>query len=676
IELILSDIPFISVGMLTFGASAFFLVIRQFTLSVASLYFSVLLSFAAAVIDLTQTLIRDLTQVTVQPLITTREVLLALSLGLRFLFYWLYVSEPPIGEPRPFSFQDRCRTNFLSLGSQDSIHSGNWARWGVTGSYAKFALLAAIPAITALQILWRVIQRYHNYGPVYAANVTLEVLVSVLLLLKMLLNTLPTLSIPRSHTFGEYGFPIVALMFNIGISIGDLIRFAFTESILGRLLQGVELYILIVFMMILHFFRHKKILVISKTRDSLLLKAKLPEQPRESTFRLSPPVVLTPRVTARFSSENQGRSTNTDVARHSVRASVSRAPWASWRMSHSQSNQDEEKAKLWDQSEAGKGALDPPDMGQTSARDQSMTSAASVAGRISTEWRDIVNDSVPSSSRLSMLDVHSATTGSRNGSMSSGQILHAIRTEIPARPLPLKLQTMSLITIPATETSSNENGGAVIMTAPPDPPARDSPIYAIKGFTPQPPQPPRVSSRHSSSRSLEELLELQNELDKTIATLRLFSPTSPISFSPTSTTPSSPSSSRRDSNQTEQMRQSSSTGARTLSDFSLSNFPSPPWLAARVPSLPSPLPAVKLRLKEDRRARLRLGQDSISDTLGLPPPRIPAALTDMPSSPRSDLTSDSPYQEDGLLPADAGRSYRFNSGGTQYEITSFIGGKS
>ncbi|KAG2350509.1 hypothetical protein BDR05DRAFT_954600 [Suillus weaverae] len=666
IELILSDIPFISVGMLAFGASAFFLVIRHFTFSVVSLYFSVLLSFAAATIDLTQTLIRDSTEVTVQPLITAREVLLALSLGLRVLFYWLYVSEPPIGEFLAPSSQDRW-SNFLILNSQGNIHSGNWARWGVSVSYTKFALLATIPTITTLQIIWRVVQRYHNYGPVYAADATLEVVVPVLLFLKLLFNTVPTSSITQSHTFGEYGFPILALMLNIGISVGNLSFFAFTESILGRLLQAVELYILIVFMMILHFFRHKSTPAISKTRDSALLKVKLPEQARESTFRLSPPAVSTPRVATLLNSENQSRSTRTDGTRHSVLAAVSRGPWVSWSMSHNQSNQDEEKAKLWDQNEAGKEALDPPDVYQGSTRNQSITSAASFTDRVSTEWRDIVNDSVPNSSSLSMLDAQSAGTGSRNGSVSSGQIWHAVRADIPARPHPLKLQTMSLIAIPATATSSNENRTTVIMTAPPDPPAQDLPIYAIKGFTPQPPQVP--SRKCSSSRSLEELLELQNELDKTIATLRLFSPSSP-----TSTSPNSPSSSTSDSTQAEQLRQSSSTCARTLSDFSLSNFPSPPWLASRAPALPSPLPAVKLRSKEDRRARLRLGQDSISDTLELPPPRIPAALTDMPSSPRSDLTSDSPYKSDnGILSADAGRSYRFNSGGTQYEITSFIG---
>lgn len=428
-------------------------------------------------------------------------------------------------------------------------------------------------------------------------------------------------------------------------------------------------------MMILHFFRHKNTPAISKTVDAALLRVKLPEQARESTFRLSPPVASTPRVTTLSNSGNQSRSINADVSRHSVLATVSRAPWVYWSMSNGQANQDEEKVKLWDQGEAGKGALDLPDVGQGSTGNQSMTSAASVTDRVSTEWRDIVNDSVPNSSGLSIIDAQSASTGSKNGSVSSGQIRQAVLADIPARPHPLKLQTMSLIAIPATATSSNENGAAVVMTAPPDPPAQDSPIYAIKGFTPQPPQ---VHSRQcSSSRSLEELLELKNELDKTIAMLRLFSPSSPISHSPASASPSSPSSPRSDSNQTEQLRRSSSTGARSQSEFSLSNFPTPPWSASRVPSLPTPLPAVKLRSKEDRWARLRLGQDAISDTLGLPPPRIPAALADMPSSPRSDFTSDFHCQEDsGILPADARRPYKFDSGGTQYEITSFIGGKS
>ncbi|KAG1750243.1 kinase-like domain-containing protein [Suillus lakei] len=190
--------------------------------------------------------------------------------------------------------------------------------------------------------------------------------------------------------------------------------------------------------------------------------------------------------------------------------------------------------------------------------------------------------------------------------------------------------------------------------------AQDLPINGLKDVTCQPPQVP--SRQCPSSRPL---LELQDELDKSIAKLRSFAPNSPTS----------PSSSSSDFNHTEQPHQSSSTDMRTLSDFSLNDFPSLPWLASQAPSLPTPLLAVNLRLKEDRQARLRLRQNSILDALGLLlSSRIPATLADPPSSPCSDLMSDSPYQEDdSILLADTGRSYRPNSDGTQYEIISFIG---
>lgn len=655
--------------------------------SVVSLYFSVLLSFAATIIDLAQTLIRDLSHVTISPSITTREILLALSLTLRFLFYWLYVSEPPIGEQRTPSFRGG-RSNFLSL-NQDELHSGDWARWGVAGSYSKFALLATIPAITALQIIWRVFQRYNGYSPVYAADVTLEVVVSVLLLLKLLLNMVATSSILQTHTFKECGFPILALIFNIGISIGALVHcmfpyvrncvarliclvVAFTESTVGRLLQGTELFILIVFMTIYHFFCHKKILATTHMRDLAAEKVELPEQLRASTFRLSPPVVSTPRVSTPSSLNSQGRNVNTDAVRHSILASVGRAtPLVSWRVSRTKLNQDEDKAKLWDQSEAEKGALDPPGAGRASARPQSMVSVASAMDEESTNWRDIVNDSIPYTSTTATPDRLSVRSRSRDGSLCSEQIWNAIRVDAPRRSS--KLQPLA---IPTTETSSNGSGAAVVTTAPPDPPSQDLPIYGLNGVTGR---SPTLSSNRLSGTSLDQLKDLQNELEKMMAMLRSFSSSSPGS----ATSISSSINNSNDDGQARQPstvrrsfstgRQSSSTCAPTLSDFSLSNFPSPP---PQFDSLPTPLPTPTLRLKEkkDRRARFGSPHDPI---FRLPlPPRIPAALTDVPSSPHSDLTSDSPFYEDnGTLPAAAGRSSRSSPGGTQYEITSFIDGK-
>lgn len=414
-------------------------------------------------------------------------------------------------------------------------------------------------------------------------------------------------------------------------------------------------------------------------RDLAAEKVELPEQLRASTFRLSPPAVSTPRVSTLSSPKNQGRNVNTDAVRHSILASVGRAtPLVSWRLSRTKSNQDEDKAKLWDQNEAEKGALDPPDAGRGSAGPQSMFSVASAMDEEFIDWRDIVNDSVPYTLATAMPDSLSVSSRSREGSLSSEQIWNAIRVDAPRRSSKSQPLPLSLIAIPATETSSNGSGAAVATTAPLDLPSQDLPIYELNGVT----GPfPTLSNSRLSSTSLDQLKDLQNELEKMMATLRSFSSSSPGS-------PTFISSSINDSNDDRQTRQpsstvrrssstgqqSSSTCARTMSEFSLSNFPSPP--PPQFHSLPTPLPALNLRLKEEDGRRARFGSPH-DPNFRLPlPPRIPAALTDVPSSPHSDFTSDSPFYEDnGTLSASAGRPSRSSPRGTQYEITSFIDGK-
>ena len=403
-------------------------------------------------------------------------------------------------------------------------------------------------------------------------------------------------------------------------------------------------------------------------------KIELPEQLRASTFRLSPPVVSTPSLLTPFSSGIQGRSIHTD-SRHSYRGSVGRAiPWVPWRVSRIESDQEEDRTKLWDQGE--KGNFGPPDVNPGSAEHQKMAPAASAMDEESTRWRDIVNDSVPYSPATAASDNLPLSAMSKDGSLNNENSWDAIRVSKRS----LGLRPMSPIS--TTVTSPDESGVAVTMTAPPDSPSQSPPnIYELNGITGQ---SPTSSRKYTSGTSLDQFRELQHELDRIITTLRQFSPGSPISPTPTSSSKSDsnddgkmlqPSSAGRQSSSTG--RQSFSTGgARTLSDFSLSNFPDPPWLPSQVPSLPTLLPAHNPRLKEGRRARLASRQDSSPNTLPLPPPpRIPAALTDVPSSPHSDLISDSPYQANETLPAIARGPSMFNSGGTQYEITSFIGGK-
>ncbi|KIJ68305.1 hypothetical protein HYDPIDRAFT_24600 [Hydnomerulius pinastri MD-312] len=678
---LLSDIPFISVGILAFGVSVLFLVIRRVTLSAVGLYFSVFLAFSAAILDLGQTLAADMatstSSSTIRPLIEAREVLFALSIGFRYLFYWSYVAEPPRKVLPATPAPEGNGMNFLILESSDELHSGSWIRWGLPGKLLRIGLLAAITAITALQIVWRTVPQFHRYSNIYATDTAIQLLSSVLLLLKLLLNTI-TPNTPDStltHSLGECVAPISALLINISLGVGNLLCFAFTESTVGRLLQAVELYINIIFVMVIAFLKYRSTLLATltsvKTRE---FNITLPEPDRGSTFRVTPPVVATPRLSLIFGPSTSagttgtGRGTTTEALRRSARRSLTRvSSWVSSRVSRNRSAQEEDQERLWNQREAENGKMDPPYTNHPCLR----ASLVSLTEEPK-EWAELVHDAAASHmSILSALDAQSAGTRSVEGSMSSGQILQAFRAEVAHRtPLRVRTSGLSAPAAPALSSDSHDEGleRAVIMTAPPDSRAQDSPIYGLGGIVRPPPPIPAINGSRDSGVSLDELLRQQSELDKSIAALKLFSKRS---------SGSSSSSQVNTPNSTELTRFSSSTGRRTTSDVSLSNFPVPPWLTSPMPSLPSSRSPSIMRMREDRRARLAAAAappTSSSEPLPLPP-RIPASLADIPSSPHSDCIPDSPYRGDNeSLSAAAGRPPRFNSGGTQYDVTSFIGG--
>jgi hypothetical protein len=195
------------------------------------LFASALLAFVAVVVDLGKILAdetaRGTTLAASLPGIRAREILLALSIGFRFLFYWSYVAEPPRKylSAAPFKFR-------IKSESTHEPHSASWTRWGWPGKFLGVSLLAAIVIITALQIVWRVDHQFHQYSSVYATDAALELLVSFLFLLKLLLNTV-TVDSPDNmpvHTFKECLAPICGLLVNITIGVGGLLLCELSSS--------------------------------------------------------------------------------------------------------------------------------------------------------------------------------------------------------------------------------------------------------------------------------------------------------------------------------------------------------------------------------------------------------------------------------------------------------------
>lgn len=204
----------------------YFLISSRSTLS---LFFSTLLAFIAAVLDLAQTLADGMavnaTFVAKKDVIRAREVLLALSIGFRFLFYWSYVAEPSRKDLSAAATQRVRKIKFLGFECTYEPYSASWVRLGLSGKLIGAGLLVAIVIISMLQIVWRVVPQFHQYGNVYAADVALELLLSLLLLLKLLSNTVTLNSVDSMlvRAFGEHLAPISGLLVNIAIGVGDLL---------------------------------------------------------------------------------------------------------------------------------------------------------------------------------------------------------------------------------------------------------------------------------------------------------------------------------------------------------------------------------------------------------------------------------------------------------------------
>ncbi|EGO02379.1 hypothetical protein SERLA73DRAFT_71505 [Serpula lacrymans var. lacrymans S7.3] len=676
INLIFSDIPFISIGILAFGISFFFILVKRFVLVAICIYFSVFFAFSASILDLGQLVAHGLKGVepadigATRPLLQGREVFLAISVGLRFLFYWIFVAEAPRGESQPNPVPNRSWTDFLVIEAKEGCHSGSWDRWGLTGHILKLVLFAASIAILVLQILWRIVSSFHYYGPIYAADTSLELVASILFILKLILNTSISPVTPRWRTLREYSVPIVALFLNAGIAIGNLICFAFTESTLGRFLQAIEYFILIVFILVVAFHRYES--GIQRPAPPVQQNIMIPEKARESTFRITPPIVPTPTISMIFNSSslNQARNASTEAIRRASRVSS----WVSARISRQRSIK-EDKVQLWSQKVAGDSPL-PNQPADSLRRRDSIDSVLSEAYKESAKWDSMsystgLHPETPSAAQPVHSEADIPIIGER--SAGSSRVLDSSSQSASSR----KLLTTNLgikiaPSYPSVLSQDLEGDLTVVMTAPADTQSQDSPIYGLDGIsrsilrTTDTNQ--SVPGTRSTSVSLEELLRQQNDLDKSIAALRLFSPRSSTTGSTEDKSLSeSPSPSGRDA-----PRHSASTGLRTNSTISLSHFPDPPWLTTPIPALPSPRPIPLLRAMEDRRSRLTLMSENSSTAVPYPP-RMPAAQDDVYSSSQSQLLPESPCGEDEFTTTKAVRTPRFDSGGTQYDVTSFIG---
>lgn len=158
-------------------------------------------------------------QGSIQGLANTREVVFAIAIALRYLYFWTFVATRPAVEP--------------SLDAPDGMHSGAWKRWGIAGLILKWILFAAVLDIAVLQILWRVVPNLQNVGPVYLADCAIEIVASALLVIKLSANVWITPVLPRWRVIRGYMLPVAAILFGMAVAIGNLAYCKFLESALS-----------------------------------------------------------------------------------------------------------------------------------------------------------------------------------------------------------------------------------------------------------------------------------------------------------------------------------------------------------------------------------------------------------------------------------------------------------
>jgi hypothetical protein len=590
------------------------------------LHLSIIVAFISSIIDLSQILQRGrfntdhgLGLESVQSLIMAREVGYAISNSLRFLFFWLFVAEPPKAE--------RGAPNARPGG-----HSGSWNAWGYIGITLRWSTLALILVVFVLQVVWRIDSKFNGFTTLYTAESGVQVILSTVFALKLVLNCVHCTPVCKWTCPLDYLGFAVSLFIGIGLGIGNLVNckslfwfilyiggntqpiVKFTENMLGRFLQGVNFYILVLCSLLVVFMAPSR----PQSGRVPSFRPLSPKQPA-SSFNVTPPDVSTPNLSALQhlpdSSVVQGRRVERPLS--STRLSV----WLATQgrklsiLSHRGDDQDDMNVQLWNQNwvERGQSSREDPPTKNPGVFDYGHPNP--YLG--------------PGSAR---------SPPSEKPKLEAPRFGREFTTSMASRYSELDLSPLGIV------------GRKSWLL--------DSPVFGLNGII-QPskgelathsPRDSVTSAGQDQSSDISHLFRKQEELDNSIAALKLLegSPGSPIS----------PASSKR-----------SEEPSTARSDVSLSNFPNPPWAdtsgSDNLGELRRSFGSVHT-VRPSRVNQLSISVDNVP--FDLIPPRMPASAMD------HNRTLSLPISESaGSDLVVTARTPRFDSQGTQYDVTSFIG---
>ncbi|RDB28900.1 hypothetical protein Hypma_015388 [Hypsizygus marmoreus] len=616
LESVLSDIPFLCVGLMAFGVFTFVLFLKRVNLVAIYLYVSSFLAFAAAILDLGNILTTNWDSTSsdadsASALVVAREVGLALSLGFSYLFLWHLVAQS-------FLHQVPSHDDVPSETSSTKLaHGASWERWGVFGLLFKWSLLGLTFAITILQIFWRISMPNARFGTVYIAEATIEVIVSALFMLKLVLNVFLSPLTPWWRPMRTAVAPIVALLISAGLGLGNLVALAFSETTLGRFLRAVEMYILILFFLTISFYKFK--LPSHPTPPPQVNRSSsffvLPSKMQVSPYPIPPRNVRNSDI---IPIRHPNLVANLEPKRRSFASTLSQL---SARIIPRKADLRESAERIWDDDkELGLGSSHSP-VAQPEAP-------------------------VPDAAVLNQFPIEIDSSKVEN---------HVAGSDEQPSPARRPWTEVSISSYYGMERGVNTSLPPAILSR-----ETDSPVYGLNGIISRS-RVPEAASRPLSNLSFDELLRQQTELDKSIAALRLIpsGASSPIPESQPEVADPLPSKAsgnpitRSTSLSTNSYLGRKPESVSNRSDFSLSIFPEPP-VADVEPMATS------------RRLEMFAGRPRTQHQRTSP---VDMALDSIPGIVAEDEKASLP-----VSPSRSENNVKFDSAGTQYDVTSFIGG--
>ncbi|WVW79701.1 hypothetical protein I302_101671 [Kwoniella bestiolae CBS 10118] len=334
IEIILADVPFLALGFLGLTIITFYSTFnrsnrRMLLLEISSLSacFASLLNLIGMFYNQDQVAFFNFQNIQEESLrkfilvmLSVKQVLLAISTGIRLLYFHFSLEqirkqqidftlltngisvEGGGGEKRPKSFtqmiQERNRTYCDAVDGRDA--QCVWSKM------ARLSIIFTVFVVFTLELTWRIgflfdLSQATIFRRMNIASFAIQSVLYLIFSSCPIHHIIQTSRTFRKNVLRQYGGLIAGVILGVVVIIGSLASFGLSERVVGRLFQGVQLYVLIISQMILDFTLLLQSTAPPVTSDSGV-KYQYHHQdsyevlsiPDASIFRVSPPSISTP----------------------------------------------------------------------------------------------------------------------------------------------------------------------------------------------------------------------------------------------------------------------------------------------------------------------------------------------------------------------------------------------